>query len=56
MELRRSLALFMLADAAPIVRMLCEPSLGFFVTRPREESLASLFMTSASALPKALRE
>jgi hypothetical protein len=56
MELRRSLELVVLEDAALIVRDIWELSLGFFAARPREESLASLFMTSASALPKALRE
>ena len=47
---------FVLADAALILRVLWKLSLGFFVARSREESLISLFMTSASALPRTLRE
>lgn len=55
MELRRLTALFVTADTVAILRMLCELSFGFLEARSREESLVSLFMTSASALPRTLR-
>lgn len=56
MELRQLTALFVVADTVPILRRLCELSLGFLEARSREGSLVSLFMTSASALPRTLRE
>lgn len=56
MELRWLTALFVVADTVPILRRPCELSLGFLDARSREESLVSLFMTSASALPRTLRE
>ena len=56
MEVRRLTALLVAADTVPVLRTLCELSLGFLEARSREESLVSLFMTSASALPRTLRE
>ena len=56
MELRRLTALIVAADTAPGLRTLCELSFAFLEARSREESLVSLFMTSASALPRTLRE
>ena len=55
MELRRSLVLFVFTDEL-LVLLLRVLSLGFFAARSREGPFASLFMTSARALPKALRE
>ncbi len=55
-ELRWLTPLVVAADTVPTLRMLCELSFGFLEARSREESLVSLFMTSASALPRTLRE
>lgn len=52
MELRRPVTV----DTVPVLRTLCELSFGFLEARSREESLVSLFITSASALPRTLRE
>lgn len=56
MELRRLTALVVAVDMVPVLRTLCELSFGFLEARSREESFVSLFMTSASALPRTLRE
>jgi hypothetical protein len=56
MELRRLTALLVAADTVPVLRTLYELSFGFLEARSREESLVSLFITSASALPRTLRE
>lgn len=51
MELR-----LVMVEAVPVLRTLCELSFGFLEARSREESFVSLFMTSASAFPRTLRE
>ncbi|SRR6266404_5043101 len=55
-EPRRLAALFVAEDTVPTLRRLCALSLSFLEARSREESLVSLFMTSAKALPRTLRE